>query len=672
MQDSLPTAAASETIGETSAEAAKRQGNSRFRWSDLHGSSLLGANVVVSRELRVALRNERAFATLAIYVAILGAVVASQFPSEASVALTTSRNTGAAALGFGLFCWFGWSQALLIVLLLPALATGALSQERERRTLEPLLLTPLTPLQIVWGKGVSVLAFAALLLLSTVPLTALCFLLGGVSPGDVIGVYCCLLGLAACVTALGLGCSAKWENTTQATLMCYLLVPLAVAVLVVGSGPGVVAAGLNLFWRSLSGVAAWWKKPHRLVPQRLQGVWQISLAFVMPVLFALELWIVAAGWDWGIFWIVFALPYLLLVSQMTMKWAADEIARHPEPRLPTPERVASWKAEWAHAVEPPVAVYLPTATGKYSYSPQVPVAPPTRLVPATYGVKAFLPDNRNPIFMRDMRSGLLGKRSYLFRYSYIVVILSEIVMLLWLLSPSMNLHDWIDGFASLASVHLLLLMAGGAVFGARALAPEREQQTLPQLLTTPLLPRDIIGGKIMTVAVYTFYIWVLAVPGALLLAILQIVPLASIASFLGLELVFGAFAMAWGLFCSMRALTVRRALGWALGGVGALVMASSVVRAFGLNLQLSLQSNAPSTPTDILSAWLPLSAMDNAIRYWAPTSVSGLGAPVLGAPGAASSQALLWVGFSALFFTLGTLFLLAKTAGDFRRYLQEI
>jgi len=212
---------------------------------------------------------------------------------------------------------------------------------------------------------------------------------------------------------------------------------------------------------------------------------------------------------------------------------------------------------------------------------------------------------------------------------------------------------------------LLLLMAGGAVFGARALAPEREQQTLPQLLTTPLSPRDIIGGKIMTVAVYTFYIWVLAVPGALLLAVLQIVPLASILSFLALELVFGAFAMAWGLFCSMRALTVRRALGWALGGVGALVMASSIVRAFGLGI-------SPSRLTDILYALLPLSAMDNAIRYWAPTSVSGLGAPVLGAPGAASSQALLWVGFSALFFTLGTLFLLAKTAGDFRRYLQEI
>jgi hypothetical protein len=41
---------------------------------------LPGGNPVLGRELRVALRNERAFALMALYVAILGAIVASQFP----------------------------------------------------------------------------------------------------------------------------------------------------------------------------------------------------------------------------------------------------------------------------------------------------------------------------------------------------------------------------------------------------------------------------------------------------------------------------------------------------------------------------------------------------------------------------------------------------------------
>ncbi len=651
----------------TSTEPASATPNSapnatsfRFRWSEWGESSLAGANAVVSRELRVALRNERAFATLAIYVAILGAVVASQFPADVAVGLTTSRDTGAAALGTALFQWFGWSQALLIILLIPALATGALAQERESRTLESLLMTPLTPLQIVWGKGAGVLAFAALLLLSTVPLTSLCFLLGGVSPGDVIGVYSCLLGLAACVTALGLGCAAKWENTTQATLMCYLLVPLVMAVLLICSAPGIGAAGLNLLWRGFRGIVSWWPKPHRLVAHRFVGLWKMLMFVAIPVLCIAGLWVLANGWDWGIFWIVFVLPYGLMVAQLMMKWAADEVARRPDPRSPKRERLADLKAEWNQAVAPPPVVYLPSSTGKYTYTPQN-VAPPTRQASATYGVKAFLPDNRNPIFMRDMRSGLLGKWSYLFRYSYIVVIASEVLLLLWMLSPSVVLaRDWSDGFASFAGFHLLLLMAAGAVFGARSLAPEREQQTLPQLLTTPLLPREIIGGKMMTVAVWTFYIWVLAVPIALLLAMLQLLPLLSVALFLGLELIFGAFALSWGLFCSMRAVTVRRALGWALGGIGALMLTDSVARTFGIGLQSSSAFPIPNGPLVML---LPMTTITNAIRAWSPEVAPSL---------MKASSTLLWTGGAALFFAVATLFLLVKTAHDFQRYLQEI
>lgn len=663
----------------SSAETLPNTARFRFKLSDLNETSLAGANAVVSRELRVALRNERAFAILAIYVAVLGAVVASQFPADVAVGLTTSRDTGAAALGTALFQWFGWSQALLIALLVPALATGALAQERERRTLEPLLLTPLTPLQIVWGKGVGVLAFSALLLLSTVPLTSLCFLLGGVSPGDVIGVYSCLLGLAACVTALGLGCAAKCENTTHATLMCYLLVPLTVAVLVIGSGPGVAAAGLNLLWRGLRGIGNAWTKLRDVAPLRFRKSWPPAPFLLIPFWILAQIILTLTGsdwssfigqsasnfWDYGLFWIVFVLPYLVLASQLVMKWASDEIARRPEARTPRRERLADLKAEWNNAVAPPAVVYLPSSTGKYTYTPQT-TAPVKKAAPATYGVKAFLPDNRNPIFSRDLRSGMLGKWSYLFRYSYVVVIFSEAVMLLWMLTLSDALvRDWSDDFASLAGFHLLLLMAAGAVFGARALAPEREQQTLPQLLTTPLSPRDIIVGKMMTVALSTFYVWVLAVPFALLLGALQIVPLLSVLSFLALELLFGAFAMSWGLFCSMRALTVRRALGWALGGVATLMMTDSIARTFGF----AASASGDSSSLGPLSFLMPGVVMNNAIRFW---SVARSGnAMNANAPYAAPFMAQLPL-LSVVFFALATLYLLAKTANDFRRYLQEI
>ncbi len=139
---------------------------------------LPSGNPVLTRELRVLLRNARTFALLAIYVSVLGAVVMSNFPGDRTV----SFEGGRAEMGRGLFVTFFMAQLVLVLVLVPGLATGALAQERERRTLEPLLLTPMTPLGIVWGKAAGVLALTGLLLLSTLPLSSLCFLLGGVSP----------------------------------------------------------------------------------------------------------------------------------------------------------------------------------------------------------------------------------------------------------------------------------------------------------------------------------------------------------------------------------------------------------------------------------------------------------------------------------------------------------
>ncbi len=206
---------------------------------------LTGTNPILSRELRVALRNERAFALLAVYVAVLGAIVASAFPADSSFSVNPTR-AGGSAPGYDLFITFCQTQAILVLVLVPALSAGALAQERERRTLESLLLAPLTPLQIVWGKAVGVLAFAGLLLLSTVPLTSLCFLLGGVSPGMVLAAYVVLLGLAASITALGLYCSARWQSATQATVACYAMLPFGVVLLGMAAFPGSILAGVML------------------------------------------------------------------------------------------------------------------------------------------------------------------------------------------------------------------------------------------------------------------------------------------------------------------------------------------------------------------------------------------------------------------------------------------
>jgi ABC-type transport system involved in multi-copper enzyme maturation permease subunit len=635
-------------------------------------SVLSGTNPVLGRELRVALRNERAFALLAFYVAILGAVVASQFPPNETILLLDSNAIASGSRGRDLYWTFCVTQAVLVLLLLPALAAGALAQEREHGTLEALLLTPLTPLQIVWGKAAGILAFVALLLLGTLPLTSLCFLLGGVSPGDVIGAYAVLLGLAACVSGFGLYCSAKWPNATQATVACYGLLPIFLLILTMFFAPGSVVAGLFLLVGAIYGIVVQWRRWAETPWASRWGRWYgLLLVLMLALLFFALAALLAQSRGLGIFWVAFVAPYLLFVARLTLQQAAVEIARRPDPRCPLPERLGDLKEEWRRAVAPPPVVYLPAPTGEYTYTPQFSPTASAKKVKATYNVESFLSDKINPILARDLRAGLLGKFSYLVRFAYLATIGTELLLLFLLLAGAddwfLNARSGRGLFVSWSNLHLALLMTFGALFGARALAPEREQQTLPQLLMIPLPPQAIIGGKIMAVSVYTFYIFVMGVPLALLLPALGVLSWKMALIFLMLEVVFGAFAAAWGLHCSLRAATVRRALGWALGGVLGLLMASVVFNQMDVFNQMSAFSTSWDGPrwwhvtTALGYLLLPSTVMSTGLA-----SVAVAFAPAVTTPGASSQQ--MWWMLSALIYSVATLFLMLKTVADFRRY----
>ncbi len=81
--------------------------------------------------------------------------------------------------------------------------------------------TTLRPAAIVWGKLASSVSFVVLLLTSSLPLLSLCFLLGGVSPGEVFFAYLLLIGDAFLFGAIGLCWSAYAANTATATVLSY-------------------------------------------------------------------------------------------------------------------------------------------------------------------------------------------------------------------------------------------------------------------------------------------------------------------------------------------------------------------------------------------------------------------------------------------------------------------
>lgn len=182
-------------------------------------------NPVIVKEFRSRMRGSRAYwmlfgylslLSLTLFLAYLAWCNQPRYRMEAG-----GSGTEAYTVGRNFFLILFAVQALLIALITPALTAGAISLEREQRTFEMLRATTLTPRRIVLGKLAASVSFVVLLLTASLPLVSLCFLLGGVSPGEVFFAYLLLVSDAFLFGAVGLAWSAHAGGTGAATALSY-------------------------------------------------------------------------------------------------------------------------------------------------------------------------------------------------------------------------------------------------------------------------------------------------------------------------------------------------------------------------------------------------------------------------------------------------------------------
>jgi ABC-2 type transport system permease protein len=93
---------------------------------------------------------------------------------------------------------FEW-MPILLIFLVAALTMRSWSEERRAGTLESLLTSPVSPLQLVLGKFAASLALVALALLLTLPLPLTVALLGDLDWGPVVGGYLASLFLLSLI-----------------------------------------------------------------------------------------------------------------------------------------------------------------------------------------------------------------------------------------------------------------------------------------------------------------------------------------------------------------------------------------------------------------------------------------------------------------------------------------
>ena len=181
-------------------------------------------NPVIGRELRVRVRVGRAYMLQAFYLAFLILIVALAY--QAAIGDNPDlRNPVRVQEALVEFYRLVMSMLVaLIALIAPALTANAITLERERKTMDLLLATPLTARQLLVGKLLGSFAFIVLLLALTLPVSAVSVLLGGVSFPELLKAYLLIAcgGLVLC--AIALFSSVYARNSTLAVLWSYLRV----------------------------------------------------------------------------------------------------------------------------------------------------------------------------------------------------------------------------------------------------------------------------------------------------------------------------------------------------------------------------------------------------------------------------------------------------------------
>lgn len=189
------------------------------------------------KEFRTRLRARTALIVEELYVCALGAV-----------ALLTMLGGGfdqpAWEAGSSLFTTLAYSQAVLLLFVAPLVAASAVSGEKEQKTYDSLMVTPVSPLRVALAKLASVMAVFVILMAVSLPFAAAAYLLGGVSPRALAVGWAYTLVLTGAAGAMGLYWSTRFERSIAsipAAAVCAVLLGVIGPVFMDG-GPLVLGA----------------------------------------------------------------------------------------------------------------------------------------------------------------------------------------------------------------------------------------------------------------------------------------------------------------------------------------------------------------------------------------------------------------------------------------------
>ena len=190
-------------------------------------------NPILKNESKIGVRTFRFNLMVMLYVGILSIMAMGAYylinVDRYGIGLDLSNFT---VLNFALAC----GQAVLLMFIVPVLTATSITGERERQTLDILLSTNLSPMKIVLGKLMSTVTKVTLLIISTMPIYAINFLVGGTSFKELMILTIFFISTTIYVGSIGIFMSTIFKTSKSSTVASLITVLFAVVgTLIIGA-----------------------------------------------------------------------------------------------------------------------------------------------------------------------------------------------------------------------------------------------------------------------------------------------------------------------------------------------------------------------------------------------------------------------------------------------------
>ena len=189
-------------------------------------------NPVFRREMITALRSQRTYMAICVYVLSLLATAAFMLYSAIRVDFIGGFDPQTAIETFNLISSV---QLGLIILIVPAITAGQINGERERQTLDLMLVSKMSPLAIVTGKLLSSLMLVLLIIIASMPVFGVFVYFGVVSVANLAALAVFMLVTAMMTGSMSILCSTIFKRTMVAYVVSYFVM----LALLVGTAAGV-------------------------------------------------------------------------------------------------------------------------------------------------------------------------------------------------------------------------------------------------------------------------------------------------------------------------------------------------------------------------------------------------------------------------------------------------